>query len=457
MQATDKAALPPGSRLHWLWGNGPRQVKDALGQFVCGHQRHGDVVYFHLFEGPAFLLCHPEHAQRVMVDNARNYRFPGPEAGFDGPLMGRGLFASRGDYWMRQRRMVQPAFHRPRLGGMVNGLVEGTLAMVERWEPRLHSGQPLDLLEEMRHLSISLLGRTIFSRDVYEENAPLREALDFFTHDSHGPRDSLVKVVRQLLRLRPGHHERFMGAVEKMNTVLYALIAERRAAPSLGDDVLGMLMSARDAQGEAMTDRQVRDELVSLFVGGQEATAVALTWTWYALARNPQVEQRVRQELADVLGGNLPTSATLQELHYTRATVEETLRLHPPSWQFARKAREADEIGGWKVPPGMLMLISPYILHRHPSAWEDPERFMPERFMGEQRERRAQRIAYMPFGAGQRLCIGNHFTPVLMTAALAVTLRRFQHKLVSDLPIVTMSGSTYRPRNGLMATLHPAS
>ncbi|WP_338264173.1 cytochrome P450 [Corallococcus caeni] len=457
MASTPLSPLPPGRRRHWLMGTGVNQIKDALGMLVREQRRHGDVVYFRMFDGPTLLLSHPEYAQRVMVDNARNYRHPGPEQGFNGPLMGRGLFASRGDFWMRQRRMVQPAFHRPRLPPMVDGLVAGTEAMARRWEPHVASGQPLELLDEMRRLSISLLGRSIFSRDVYEDSPALREALDFFTRDSHGPRDSVVKVVSQLLRLRPGHHAKFMAAIEKLNGVLYPLITERRQSASPGDDVLGVLMSARDAQGEGMTDREVRDELVSLFVGGQEATAVALTWVWHMLMRHPEVEQRVRQEVKDVCLGQPPTATSVQGLAYLRAVVQETLRLHPPAWQFARQAREEDTIGGWKVHPGMRVMISPYILHRHPSAWEDPERFMPERFLSEPREQKLQRIAYMPFGAGQRLCIGNHFTLLLMTTVFATLLPRFQARPTSHGPVVTMSGSTYRPRNGLKATLHPVA
>ncbi|WP_375759636.1 cytochrome P450 [Corallococcus exercitus] len=454
MKATQNP-LPPGPKQHWLLGTGVQQVKNPLRLLMRGHQRHGDLVYFNLFEGPTLLVCHPEHAQHVLVENVRTYRPVGPENGRGGPLLGRGLFASRGDFWMRQRRMVQPAFHRPRMGPMVAGMVRGIERTAERWEPLARSGAQVDLLTEMRQLVISVLGESIFSRDAYAQSEPLRGGIDLITRDMHGPRDSLVTTVLGLLRMLPARRRRFMGAIQGLNSALYALIAERRQAPDVGDDILGMLLGARDAQGEAMSDEQVRDELVSLFVGGHEATAVAATWCWYTLARNPEAQQRVRQELAEVLRGEPPSEATVQRLAYTRAVVEETLRLHPPAWRVTRQAREEGRIGDWTVAPGTLVVVSPYILHRHPSAWEQPERFMPERFLAEQRERREQRQAYMPFGAGQRLCIGNHYTLLLITTALATLMQRHQVRLSSERPVRAMSGSTYRPRDGLMATLQP--
>jgi cytochrome P450 len=390
--------------------------------------------------------------QHVLADNAPNYLSmagDGPD-----PLLGRGLFASKGDFWLRQRRMVQPAFHRPRLARMVEGMVRDAQLTAESWAPQFGKGEPVELLTEMRRLSIRILGTSIFSSDLYEKHAPLREALDFFTEEIHGPRDSVLKVLSMILRLRRPRMERFMSSIEHMNTVLYGQISERRQSPAGKDDMLSMLLEARDTQGVAMTDTEVRDELVSLYVGGYESTAVALTWVGYEVARQPEVQQRVHDELATVLGGRPATFESLQSLPYTRAVVDETLRLHPPAWQFVRRAAQEDRLGDWTVPADTKVLISPYLLHRHPAFWEQPERFMAERFLPEQKERR-HRYAYLPFGAGQRQCVGNAYTVMLITLSFITLLQRYQLRLARNYRLVPTAGSTHRPRNGVLATLQP--
>ncbi|MET0400865.1 MAG: cytochrome P450 [Cystobacter sp.] len=448
---SNESGPPPGDHGHWLLGINA-QVTDPLGVLVRGQQRHGDIFYFNSFQGPTYVLAHPDHAQHVLADNARNYPSP------DKPpnrLMGNGLFVSNGDFWMRQRRMVQPAFHRPRLFKMVEGMVRGTDALATRWDEAARSGTPIDLLEQMRQLVPTVLGTSLFSRDVYDSEEALRACVAFFSQNSHGSaRDSLWKVVLRRLGIPRSRLRGFHATVEALNTALYRLIASRRAAASPGDDILGMLLEARDTRGEAMTDAEVRDELVSLLIGGHEATSVALTWTWYTLLSHPEVERRVREELATVLGGRPPDGEALHALRYTRAVVEETLRLYPPAWRFMRRAVEDERIDGVTLRAGSLVVLSPYLLHRHPSAWTEPERFLPERFLSENKEGR-HRHAYLPFGGGQRLCIGNGYTLMLITAVLATLMPRFQPRLVPGHPIVPLASNTYRPRFGVRATLHP--
>ncbi|MGZ3458974.1 MAG: cytochrome P450, partial [Archangium sp.] len=205
------SVLPPGPKSHWLLGTGVMQVKDPLGQLIRAQQRYGDIVYFNMFEGPTWLLCHPDQAQHVLADNFSNY----PAMGGDGPhlLLGRGLFVSQGDYWRRQRRMVQPAFHPARLARMVEGMVGELHLQAERWAPHVSTGEPVELLSQMRRLALGMLGTSIFSNNIYENHAPLRESIDFFTQMIHGPRDSLLMHVMALLRLRREPMERFVAAV----------------------------------------------------------------------------------------------------------------------------------------------------------------------------------------------------------------------------------------------------
>ena len=451
--APKKAVLPPGHHGHWLLRVN-EQVKDPLGALVRTQRKYGDIAYFNTQQGPLYMLAHPDYVQRVLADNARNY--PSPEKR-PSRLMGNGIFQSNGAVWLRQRRMVQPAFHRSRLARMVEDMVRGTEDLAERWEQPARTGEPVDLLEQMRLLVPTLLGASLFSRGVYERDTALQASVAFLSHKSHGKaRDSLWKLALRRLGYPLSRRQQFDAATDALNASLHGLIAERRKAPSAGDDILGMLIEARDTQGEGMTDTEVRDELVSLLVGGHEATSVALTWTWYTLMSHPEVEQRVREELASVLGGSPSADGEkLMALRYTRAVVEETLRLYPPAWQLMRRAQEDDEIAGFTIRAGSLVLLPTWLLHRHPSFWKDPERFDPERFLPEQKEQR-HRHAWMPFGGGQRMCVGNGYTLTLITAVLATLLPRFQARLVPGHPVTPVASNTYRPRFGLKATLHPA-
>ncbi|MGZ3458319.1 MAG: cytochrome P450 [Archangium sp.] len=448
-----KSPLPPGYHGHWLL-HIREHVKDPLGMFIRAHQRYGDIVFLNVAMGPTYLLAHPDHAQRVLADNARN--FPALGKSSTG-LMGNGLFASEGEFWRRQRRMVQPAFHRSRLIKMVQGMVTGTQALAEHWEQAARTGEPVELMEQTHQLVLTLLGTSLFSPDVYEGQSALRACAAFLSHHSHeAPVDSLWWLL--LRRLRIPHRRRqqqWRTSLAMMDKTLYDLISERRKNPGDRDDILSMLLEARDSQGEAMTDKEVRDELVTLFIGGHESTSVALAWIWYALMIHPEVERRVREELATVLGGRAPSGEEIQSLTYTRAVVEETLRLYSPAWRLRRRVVEDEQIDGWTIRAGSFVTLSPYLLHRHASVWEEPERFKPERFFPEQKERR-HRYAWLPFGGGQRLCIGNGYTLTLLVTVIATLLQRFQARLVPGHPVVPMATGTYHPRFGIKVTLHPA-
>lgn len=444
--------LPPGHHGHWLW-RVREQVKDPLGVIVRAHQRHGDVVFFNDVMGPTYLLAHPDHAQRVLVDNARNFAVMGKSAT---GVMGNGLFASTGDFWLRQRRMVQPVFHRARLTKMVRDMVAETQVLAEHWDQAVRTGESVNLLEQMRTLVLTLLGSSLFSPDVYAGQQALREGAAIISHSANeSPFDSLWWLLLRRLKVPRLGGEQWRATVASVDRALYALVSERRENPEGRDDILSMLLEARDSRGEGMTDKEVRDELATLLIGGHESTAVGLTWVWYALMLHPEVEQRVREELATVLGGQAPGGEALQSLTYTRAVVEETLRLYSPAWRLRRLVLEDEQIDGWTVRAGSQVMLSPYLLHRHPSVWKDPERFDPERFSPGQKEGR-HRHAWLPFGGGQRLCVGNAYALTLLVTVIATLLPRFQTRLVPGHPVVPMAVGTYRPRSGIQATIHAA-
>jgi cytochrome P450 len=446
-------SFPPGPRGKLLFGHLLDEAMDLLGLLVRAQREHGDVVFFRLSSGPTYLLSHPEHARHVLVDNVRNYRKPMTDGG---ALMGRGLFTSDGEFWLKQRRLVQPAFHRERLALLVDGMVRGTQDLLERWQPRLSAGTPFDAEEEMMRLTLSILCHSVFSDDVSESAEGVRSAIQYILKlNHHVPARTVFHAARQLLPSRAAQRH-FSAAVKTLDRAVYGLIAERRKAPTPASDLMAMLLEVRDAEtGEGMSDKQLRDELMTLVIAGHEATALSLVWTLHSLARHPEVEQRVRDELAATVGTRPVRLEDLPALRYTRAVLDEVMRLNSAAWLLVRRARAEDTLGGWRIPAGAQVYIAPYILHRHPSAWERPDAFLPERFMDAQAAAR-HRHAYLPFGGGQRLCIGNNYALMKMTAVLATLMQRCQLRLAPKRPVVPVGGITYRPRDGLWLTAHPA-
>lgn len=427
-----------------------QHMKDPLGFFVRERARHGDLVTFSMGKRPLVLLSHPDHARHVLVDNASNYA-KSPEARRN-RRFGRGLFPSDGEHWRRQRRMAQPAFSRERLAALVDTLVDSTRSMLARWEEHARTGEPIELSREMSRITLSQMGRAVLTEDMNETRPRVRDGIRFImTHDD---RD---RSLWDLVRIPRPSWKRYAQAIAALDEMIYEVIAQRHQSPGAPDDMLSLLMAARDVEtGEGMNDELLRDEVMNLFVGGHEATATALAWTWYQIRRHPQVEQRMRQEIAEVLGEREPGVRDLPNLRYTTQVFQESMRLLPPAWLVGRVAMGADRIGGWDIPPGATVGICTYLLHRHPDFWEDVETFDPERFDPERVAKR-HRHAYMPFGAGQRLCIGNHLAQMQATVVLAMGLRRFRMEMQDTPALVLKAGLTLRARHGIQVRLERQS
>ncbi len=417
-------------------------LRDQLGYQLRARERFGDVFRSRI--GPALVhfLYHPDHVRRVLYDHQKNYPRGWPYRLLRS-LLGNGLVASEGDHWRRQRRLAQPAFHRQRLSGYAQVMVEATSGMVARWEGAAAAGSGMDVGVEMLRLTLAIAGLTLFGRDPSQEADVVGGAFGvlarYLEQRFNHPFTSLPAWVPT------ASNRRMKDAARTLNGVVLALIQERRREGRNHGDLLSMLMQARDEEtGEAMTEDQLCSEALTFLVAGHETTSTALTWTWFLLGSHPSIRQRVREEVRRVLGDRLPTIEDVPHLTATRMAIEESMRLCPPVWALAREAAQEDEIGGYRIPARSTVIVSPFVTHRHPAFWEQPEIFDPDRFTP---ERVAQRPkgAYFPFLGGPHQCIGNEFAMLEMCLILAMVLQRFDVELLPDQAIVPKAALTLRP------------
>ncbi|HEX8501377.1 MAG TPA: cytochrome P450 [Pyrinomonadaceae bacterium] len=433
------AAPVPGPRGLWPVGQMYAFSRDPLTLLAGLAREYGDVARFKAGPQSVYLLSHPEHVRDLLVTN--NARFKkGRALQRAKRLLGEGLLTSEGEFHRRQRRLAQPAFHRQRVSAYGRVMVE----YAERTSARWRDGEELDVSEEMMRLTLAAVGKTLFDAEVEsdadEVGAALTEVMNLFGY--------LMLPFSELLEKLPlPPRRRFLRARARLDAVIYRIIEERRRTGGDRGDLLSTLLDAVDEEGDrtGMTDEQLRDEVMTIFLAGHETTANALTWAWYLLAQNPGAEARLHAELDAVLaGGRIPAPEDVPALRYTEMVVAETMRLYPPAWALGRLALEDHEVGGYLIPRGSLVLVSQYVVHRDPRFWPDPERFDPERWTPEAKAARPQ-FAYFPFGGGPRRCIGEGFAwteAVLMLASLA---RRWRARLVPGRRVETQPRITLRP------------
>ena len=409
--------------------------------FLTGLARdYGGAAHFRIGPQHMFLFSDPELVREVLV--TRNASFmKGLALQRTKVVLGEGLLTSEGELHRRQRRLAQPAFHRERINRYAEVMIERAARTRERWR----DGEELDVAHEMMRLTLAVVAKTLFDADVDDEadeiGRSLTELLLMFPLLVHPLSDFLRKLPLPQVR-------RFHRALERLDRTIYAIIEERRRSGEDRGDLLSMLLLAQDEEGDGgmMTDTQLRDETMTLFLAGHETTANALAWTWYELARNPEVERELHRELDAVLGGSLPTPADYARLPYTEMVLAESMRLHPPAWGVGRYALEDVAIGEWTVPRKGLVIVSQYVTHRLARFWPDPERFDPLRFTPEQKQSRP-RLAYFPFGAGPRVCIGESFAWMEGVLILATLAQRW--RFVGGAEVVPQALVTLRPKGGM--------
>ncbi len=437
---------PPGPPGLPLIGNLELARGDARLIFQRAFRDYGDLVRFHFAGLDLYLVSRPAWIQHILQENNANYT-KGRALAKARPLLGNDLLTSEGDFWRRQRRLAQPAFHRQRIVGFFDVMADATAAMLDRWEPLAAAGRPFDVAAEMMRLTLTIVARTLFHTALSpEELARVEEAMPAILRETNRRIASPFDLRERLPTPARAAFERHLA---ELDGIVYRIIAERRHSGEDHEDLLGLLMSAQDEEtGLGMSDAQLRDEVMTLFLAGHETTANLLSWTWHLLSLHPGVRARLIAEVDGRLAGLAPDPGVVASLVYARQVIDESLRLFPPAWAFSRAAIAPDRLGDHAIPARANVVISPYIVHRHPDYWENPEGFQPDRFRPGQATERP-RFAYLPFGGGPRLCIGQQFALTEALIILAMTLQRFTLDREPGYPATKEVAVTMRPASGV--------
>ena len=394
-----------------------------------------------------YFLNHPDLIEAVLVRNYQNF-LKDHVVRKSRWFFGEGLLTNEGESWLRQRRLSQPAFHRERVASYARIMTDYTSQMLDRWEAAsARAGTPFDVHQEMMQLTLRIVVRALFSVEA-EHIGAVSKAMNILMRNSSGLRMLLPPVARYLPT--PGMME-FRRSVRQLDETVYRIIAARRKDDSDSGDLLSMLMRARDEDGGSMSDKQLRDEVMTFLLAGHETTALTLSWTWHLLAQHPEVEEQLHAELERVLAGRVPEFSDLSTLPYTDRVIKESMRLYPPAWSLARTVVSDFELRGYRIPAAANVVMSPWIMHRHQAYFSDPERFDPDRWLQEKMQK-LPRFAYFPFGGGPRQCIGNAFAMMEATLLLAAIAQRFRLRAVSNQPIIPVPSFTLRPRSGIYVT-----
>jgi cytochrome P450 len=451
-ETTPTPRVAPGPRGNVVLGSIGDIYRDRLRFVLDVASTYGDVAQYRVAHMRMYQVSSPEGVGRILHDNHRNYSKDVATFGTLKLFLGNGLFTSDEDFWRRQRRLAQPAFHRKRVAAFGGLMTDTTLEMLDRWRPLADRSQPLDVATEFSRLTMEVVTRALFSTSVEGDIGTIGRAIATllddvtfrFTFPFYPP-----------LRVPTPRNRRFLAARATLDEIVYGIISGRRRSPGEHDDLLALLMEARDEDtGEGMSDKQLRDEVITLFLAGHETTANALTWASYLLSTHVAVARRLQAEVDEELGGRVPTASDLPNLPYTRMVIDETLRLYPPAWITNRRAIEDDTVCGYRIPAEAMLSISPYVTQRDPAFWENPEGFDPDRFSPERAAGRPH-YAYFPFGGGPRQCIGKGFALMEATLVLALLAQRSALHLVPGCRVEIEALATLRPRYGMWMRAHP--
>ena len=411
-------------------------VRDPLRFFLTLTRQYGDVVRYRAAPEPACLINHPDDIKHILVLNNHNYTKETYINHMFKSAVGDGLLTSEGEVWRRQRRLIQPAFHRQRVANLGGLVIEETSKLLARWDEFANKGQAVDIASEMSTLTLSITGKALFGVDLGTRAGSVGQAVNMAAALLEKPR-----------------HAHFQEAFQSVDRIVYGIIEERRKSDIDTGDVLSLLLQERDEDtGEGMSDQQLRDQVITLLLAGYDTTASALTWTWYLLSQHPSIANKLRTEIKQVLAGRLPKYVDLIDMPYIEMVFEEALRFYPPAWILGRKALADDELGGYFIPAGTIIAISPYAVHRHQGFWDDPELFDPERFSPERSDGR-HHFAYLPFGAGPRQCIGNNFALMEAGLIIAAIAQKYHLDLVPGQTVQPEPIFILRPPRQLMMIL----
>ncbi|MGA7626004.1 MAG: cytochrome P450 [Candidatus Acidiferrales bacterium] len=440
--------LPPGPKGLPLLGLALQVMRDPLETLRRLAREYGDIVCIPVLNHHRILLNHPDLIEQVCVVQQAKFHKSTLTKNVTERLLGQGLLISEGDFWRRQRRLAQPAFHRARVN-------EYAATMVERAEVRMREwrdGQVLDITTEMMATTLDIAVRTLFGSTLDAEAEQVGDSLGFLMRYSLRKARSPIKI--------PEHwptpaNRRAQRETEFLDSLVYGIIRARQAQGNSypHQDLLAMLMSAMDVDGTQMTPKQLRDEAMTLFLAGHETTALTLAWAWYVLSENPAAEARLHEELQGVLGGGTPEASDFERLPYLRAVVQETLRLYPAAYIVARTSIAPCTVGGYDFPTDTTLIMAQWVMHRDPRYFDDPDAFRPERWL-DGLENRLPAGAYFPFGDGPRRCIGQGFALLESLLVMATIAQKFRFKLVPGHRVVPDPLVTLRAKYGIRMTIH---
>jgi len=436
---------PPGPKGHPILGVMPEFNRDML-RFIERCHGYGEVVRTRFFYVQAYFLYDPKDIEYILSTNARNFiKSMSLRSNFFARLLGNGLLTSEGDFWRRQRRLAQPAFHRQRISTYGDVMVQFTQRMMASW----HENEARDIHRDMMRLTLEIVARTLFNADVSGDADRVGKILMGIVKP-FANQATLKWIIDN--RFPTPDHFRFHRLARQIDEVVFRIIAERRASGRDEGDLLSMLLQAQDEDGSQMSDEQLRDEVMTLFLAGHETTALTLSWCWYLLGLDPKAEKKFHEELDMVLNGRLPTFSDLPQLKYTEKIAKESMRLYPPAFGVGRQAIEDCEIGGYKIPAKSQVFAFQWVTQRDPRYFDEPERFNPDRWTDELNQT-LPKYAYFPFGGGPRSCIGNTFALMEIILVMATIGQQFRLTLVKDHKVEILPAMSLRPKNGIKIVL----
>jgi cytochrome P450 len=437
----------PQIKAEFLLGN-LRQMKANPFQALCDWQRdYGDLVNFRLATRHFYLISHPKLIEQALIKQSDIFvkmYDPKKPTGL-ALVLGQGLVTSQGELWQRQRRLMQPVFQRRNLASLHPQIVTAGNNLLARWR-LLGDGAQINLADEMMRLTLEVITQTMFSTSVLDKIEHIAPALDTLLRYAA---KSVVNPLRMPLFIPTQANREFNAASALLDDLIYGIIEQRRSQSTVHNDLLDMLLNASDDNGNKMSNKQIRDEVITIFTAGHETTANLLTWTLYLLARHPDVLAKLRQELDTLLQGNIPTAEDLQQLVYTKAVLNESMRLRPPVGIMMRRISKDTEVDGYLLKQGRLVIFSIYNIHHHPDFWQQPEQFDPERFLSAEN----RRFSFMPFGTGERICIGNHFALLESQLLLSMIIQNFDLQLLNTDEAEIEMAVTLKPKGGVPVKL----
>lgn len=438
--------FPPGPHTDIIGGHLLSLRNDSLNFTTQNMREYGGIVHLKLGKYDGYQVTDPELLHQILTTDSRIWHKSVVYKGILADYLGNGLLVSDGDFWRRQRKLMQPTFHTKRISAYAEIMVDYTQRMLGQWQTE----QVLDVDAEMMRLTLFIVGKTLFDADLKDESAKITTALGNMLHDIMDEARSLIHLpdwIPTPLRIRK------QRTIQMLEDVIMPIIEERRESLEDRGDLLSMLLMAQDDDGSGMTDEQVKHEALTIVLAGHETTANALTWALYLLSQHPEIESTLHEEIDSVLASRTPALDDLKNLPYTEMVLKEAMRLYPPAWSVGRQTQEATELAGYPIRRKSMAIVSIYAAHRNEDYFPNPEQFDPERFTPEN-EAQLHKYAYLPFGGGPRICIGNAFAMMEARLILASIVQHYRLSLLAGHNVEPDPQLTLRPKHGMKMRLH---